>query len=229
MKSRQRSSKRNQRFSEGWQQAVLKLPDSTTNSTALSPEITKSATHGQTHTNCRDCDALLTEDNWTPSFRKNNNATCKLCYKARHNTKNSKITNPQQMHVNGKYVSKKHPLYKAGKYKGFEDAAFSSLANYKTSPQGQVYIITNPAWEGWVKVGMAVDADDRLGGYQTSSPYRDYTLAYTADTPDRRATEAETHNRLADIFEQRNEWFKCDVETAKRWLDTVIGEFDEAC
>ena len=133
------------------------------------------------------------------------------------------------MWVNGKYIPKKHPLYKSGRYKGFEDAAFSSLENYKTSPQGQVYIITNPAWEGWVKVGMAVDADDRLGGYQTSSPYRDYTLAYTADTPDRRATEAETHNRLADIFEQRNEWFKCDVEIAKRWLDAVIGELDEAC
>jgi len=134
----------------------------------------------------------------------------------------------KRMFVNGKYISKKHPLYKAGKYKGFEDAAFSSLENYKTSPEGQVYIITNPAWEGWVKVGMAVDADDRLGGYQTSSPYRDYTLAYTVDTPDRRATEAETHNRLADVFEQRNEWFKCDVEIAKRWLDAVIGELDEA-
>jgi hypothetical protein len=133
------------------------------------------------------------------------------------------------MWVNGEEIKKTHPLYKAGRYKGFEDAAFSSLENYKTSPEGQVYIITNPAWEGWVKVGMAVDAEDRLGGYQTSSPYRDYTLVYTVDTPDRRATEAETHNRLADIFEQRNEWFKCDVEIAKRWLDAVIGELDEAC
>ena len=64
----------------------------------------------------------------------------------------------------------RHPLYKAGRYKGFEDAAFSSLENFKDNPQGQVYVITNPAWEGWVKVGMAVDAEDRAGNYQTSSP-----------------------------------------------------------
>ena len=72
--------------------------------------------------------------------------------------------------------SKSHPLHKAGTYKGFEEAAFSSLQNFKDSPQGQVYIITNPAWEGWVKVGMAVDANDRAGNYQTASPYRDYEL-----------------------------------------------------
>jgi len=202
MRSRQRYEKRKQRFSEGWQQAVLKLPEPITNSTALSPESTKSATHGQTPTKGK--------------YYKDN----KEAVQAR---------DAKRMWVNGVEVKKIHPLYKAGRYKGFEDAAFSSLANYKTSPQGQVYIITNPAWEGWVKVGMAVDADDRLGGYQTSSPYRDYTLAYTVDTPDRRATEAETHNRLADIFEQRNEWFKCDVEIAKRWLDAVIGEYDENC
>ena len=217
MKSRQRSSKRNQRFSEGWQQAVLKLPDSTTSSTALSPEITKSATHGQTPTN-KNC--IYEDGEWWYVGQADG---------GRRRVDSHIKKNTSRMFVNGKYIPKTHPLYKEGRYKGFEDAAFSSLENYKDNPQGQVYIITNPAWEGWVKVGMAVDAEDRLGGYQTSSPYRDYTLVYTVDTPDRRATEAETHNRLADIFEQRNEWFKCDVEIAKRWLDAVIGELDEAC
>jgi len=141
-----------------------------------------------------------------------------------HNKKNT-----SRMYVNGKYIPKSHPLYKEGRYKGFEDAAFSSLENYDKSLEGQVYIITNPAWDGWVKVGMAVDATDRAGNYQTSSPYRDYELAYVVDTPDRRATEAEAHKRLADLCEQRNEWFKCDVEIAKRWIDSVIGEYDEEC
>ncbi len=95
-----------------------------------------------------------------------------------------------------------------------------------------MYIITNPAWEGWVKVGMAVDAKDRAGNYQTSSPYRDYELAHIVDTQDRRATETETHARLGDLFEQRNEWFKCSVEMAKRIMDDVVKEekqYDEAC
>tara|TARA_R110000796_G_scaffold218739_1_gene334683 strand:- start:6 stop:410 length:405 start_codon:yes stop_codon:yes gene_type:complete len=134
------------------------------------------------------------------------------------------------MWVDGKYVSKSHPLHKAGRYKGFEEAAFSALKNFKDSSQGQVYIITNPAWEGWVKVGMAVDANDRANNYQTSSPYRDYELGYVVDTLDRRATEAETHARLGELFEQRNEWFKCNVEMAKRIMDGVLEEqYDEAC
>jgi len=207
MKSRQRSDKRRQRFSEDWQQAVLKLPDSTTNSTAPSQEITKSEPVGQIRINPATGKPMYYKDN--PETKKKENA--------------------KQMHVNGKYIPKSHPLYKPGRYKGFEEAAFSGLENYKTNPEGQVYIITNPAWEGWVKVGMAVDAEDRAGGYQTSSPYRDYELAYVVDTKDRRATEAETHARLGELFEQRNEWFKCDVEMAKRIIDGVTGEYDEAC
>ena len=207
MKSRQRSDKRKQRFSDGWQSAVLKQQDSTTNSTALSPEITKLETVGQTHTNPKT---------GKPKYYKDNPEAVKA-------------RDAKRMWVNGKEVKKTHPLYKAGRYKGFEDAAFSSLENYDKSPEGQVYIITNPAWDGWVKVGMAVDATDRAGNYQTSSPYRDYELAYVVDTPDRRATEAEAHKRLADLCEQRNEWFKCDVEIAKRWIDSVIGEYDEEC
>ena len=222
MKSRQKSDRRRLRFSEGLQQAAWKLPDSTTNSTAPSQEITKSEPVGQTRTrDCIDCGTgLVLGENWTEARERQGKYVCKPCWQVRDS---------QRMYVNGKHISKSHPLYKAGKYKGFEDAAFSGLENYKTNPEGQVYIITNPAWEGWVKVGMAVDAEDRANGYQTSSPYRDYELAYVVDTKDRRATEADTHARLGDLFEQRNEWFKCDVEKAKRIIDGVTGEYDEAC
>jgi len=207
MKSRQKSDKRRLRFSEGSQQAAWKPQDCTTTSTAHLQEITKSEAVGQTPINPATGKPMYYKDN--PETKKKENA--------------------KQMYVNGKYVPKSHPLYKAGRYKGFEDAAFSGLENYKTNPEGQVYIITNPAWEGWVKVGMAVDAEDRANGYQTSSPYRDYELAYVVDTKDRRATEAETHARLGELFEQRNEWFKCDVAWVKYIIDGVTGEYDEAC
>ena len=39
------------------------------------------------------------------------------------------------------------------------------LAKYELSREGQVYIITNPNFPEWVKVGMAVDSEDRLNGY----------------------------------------------------------------
>jgi hypothetical protein len=42
-------------------------------------------------------------------------------------------------------------------------------------------IVISPAYPGWCKVGMAVDAEDRLKQYQTSSPYRDYKLVKAYD------------------------------------------------
>ena len=49
---------------------------------------------------------------------------------------------------------------------------------YNQQKSGYVYAIGNNAWEGWIKIGMAVDAEDRLKGYQTSSPHRDYFLLH---------------------------------------------------
>ena len=204
MKSKPKLERKMQSVSEGSLQAVSKQQDFFTNSTVHLPETTKLDKRGQTRIKGK--------------YYKDN----KSAVQAR---------DAKRMWVNGKEVKKTHPLYKAGRYKGFEEAAFSSLQNFKDSPQGQVYIITNPAWEGWVKVGMAVDANDRAGNYQTSSPYRDYELGYVVETKDRRATETETHARLGDLFEQRNEWFKCSVEMAKRIIDGVVEEeqYDEAC
>ena len=135
------------------------------------------------------------------------------------------IEKKKHMYVNGQRIADTHPLYKAGKYKGFEDAAFSGLENYKTNPQGQVYIITNPAWEGWVKVGMAVDASDRANGYQTSAPFRDYQLLYTYDVDDRRAAEAAAHTRLAKECDSINEWFRLPSAIANELILEVIHEY----
>lgn len=120
-----------------------------------------------------------------------------------------------KMFVNGKYISKSHPLHKPGKYKTFEDAAFSSLSKYESSREGQVYIITNPNFPEWVKVGMAVDSEDRLNGYQTSSPFRDYTLFTFWPVSDRRVAEADAHELLKKTYQRKGEWFKCTPEEAE--------------
>lgn len=182
---------------------------------------TKSETLGQTHTKPRpnkaETDIVFEDGEWWYNKKDGRRRTVVAQARSANN----------RMWVNGKYIPTTHPLHKAGRYKGFEEAAFSALENFKDSAQGQVYIITNPAWEGWIKVGMAVDANDRAGNYQTSSPFRDYELGYVVDTLDRRATEAETHARLGDLFEQKNEWFKCSVDKAKRIIDGVVGEENE--
>ena len=226
MKSKPKLERKMQSVSEDLPQAVSKQLDFFTNSTARLQETTKLDKHGRTLTDIIPkavADKYILEEGEWWYYNKNE--------KARRRADSQQARQKTKMWVNGKYIPKSHPLHKAGTYKGFEEAAFSSLQNFKNSPQGQVYIITNPAWEGWVKVGMAVDANDRAGNYQTASPYRDYELGYVVETKDRRATETETHARLGDLFEQRNEWFKCSVEMAKRIIDGVVEEeqYDEAC
>jgi len=130
-----------------------------------------------------------------------------------------------KMFVNGKYIPKSHPLHKPGRYKTFEDAAFSSLEKYESSTEGQVYVIVNPNFSEWVKVGMAVDAADRLNGYQTSSPFRDYVLNYSWDVNDRRAAESEAHSELQKLYERRSEWFKCTPEQAQEVVSGIVGKY----
>tara|TARA_R110002126_G_scaffold150036_5_gene296103 strand:- start:295 stop:681 length:387 start_codon:yes stop_codon:yes gene_type:complete len=119
------------------------------------------------------------------------------------------------MYVNGQYVTSKHPLWKSGNYSSFNDAAFSSFVNYSKTTKGAVYLITNDAWDGWVKVGKAGDAVDRLKGYQTGDPHRSYTLKHHVTVDNRHTGEVRAHKALEALSEARqNEWFKVDLTTA---------------
>ena len=140
----------------------------------------------------------------------------------RRRAKAAKEISGTRMWVDGEYIPKSHPLHKPGRYKGFTDAAFSSLQNYERSKEGQVYILRNPAFPSWCKVGMAVDAQDRLKQYQTSSPYRDYEVVKAYSTNNRREAEAQAHSILEKHYERRGEWFVCDASLAEKYLDTIL-------
>ena len=136
--------------------------------------------------------------------------------------KTNPTTNPQRMYVNGKYVSKSHPLFKAGRFKTFEGAAFASLKGYETTNEGYVYIITNPCWSNWVKVGMAIDANDRCNQYQTSSPHRDYKLCYSKFFDDRSSAEKKAHTLLKKESEDnKGEWFKIKQDIAQEIIEAL--------
>jgi len=162
---------------------------------------------------CKDCGTqLLVGENWPVSQLNKATYRCNSC---------KKIHNDARMYVNGKYIAQSHPLYKPGRYKSFNDAAFSGLQNYNTTKAGYVYVITNAAWPEWVKVGMAIDADDRLNSYQTSSPFRDYELQYSVYCKDRRKLERKAHTAVGSIASDRNnEWFKASIEDA---VDCITG------
>jgi len=130
------------------------------------------------------------------------------------NNKSNPRNNPQRMFVNGKYIPKKHPLYKPGHYKSFGDAAFSALQKDKQILEGYVYAIRNAAWPEWIKIGKAVDAEDRLNGYQTSSPMRDYELIHSVYFDDRNKAERDAHKYAERKGERKGEWFKITEDQA---------------
>jgi len=131
---------------------------------------------------------------------------CKSCHDS--------TQNGSRMYVDGRYISRAHPLYKPGKYKSFGDAAFSSLNNYTQIKEGHVYAITNPAWPEWIKIGKAIDAEDRLSSYQTSSPMRNYKLVHFVYFEDRNVAEKKAHLLAATRTmhpwnkHDNGEWFK---------------------
>jgi len=121
--------------------------------------------------------------------------------------------NKNRMFVNGKYIPSSHPLHKPGRYKSLDDAW--SHNKIESVDQGEVYIIINAAWPDWVKVGKAVSSSDRLNGYQTSSPFRDYEVVATLATDNRHTKEREMHKIFEHFSEERKgEWFKIDKLTA---------------
>ena len=132
--------------------------------------------------------------------------------------------------INNKEVLKKNPMYsmfKPGRYKTIGDAVFET-SGLNSVMEGHVYIITNPAWPEWVKIGMAVDANDRCSDFQTSSPFRDYKVEHSVVTNNKRAAEAEAHKLAAKIAkETRGEWFKLDIEQAKTILNNITIDLEK--
>jgi hypothetical protein len=173
---------------------------------------------------CKKCNTELTENNWQKSWIALNYRQCNSCRDKRSAEYNPHI-NPSRMYVNGKYVSKTHPLYKPGNYNSFNDAAFSSFEKYNTTTEGYVYIVSNPAYEGWIKVGKAIDARDRLKSYQTSSPFRNYILEYSKFFNNRNSTEKIAHHNIGKIAEEtRGEWFRANKYEAMVIIGEIVDE-----
>ena len=146
------------------------------------------------------------------------------------NGKRMRLGNPKHP-FNATYL--KEGMWKAFKSMGLIKSNSDRLTEIKEKishsfneiVDGYIYIITNPAWDGWVKIGMAVDAEDRLKGYQTSSPLRDYKLEFSIPVDDRRMAENMAHEKASWIAEeQRGEWFKIPIDKAVSLVKDLKGE-----
>lgn len=91
---------------------------------------------------------------------------------------------------------------------------------------GYVYIISNPAHQGWLKIGVTEDIASRLHVYQTSDPKRAYKVEYYIQHPDCFTAEKKIKEMMHYFaLRQRNEWYEVDLEVAKARLDeTLLNE-----
>ena len=84
---------------------------------------------------------------------------------------------------------------------------FHRGAKAKDCKEGQVYLIGNPSWPEYIKIGMSIDSDARLDSYQTYDPFRAYYIKNYEFVLDRRLAE----RKLLDDFGfhlSEGEWVK---------------------
>ena len=77
--------------------------------------------------------------------------------------------------------------------------------------EGFIYVITNPAYIGWYKIGMTVDYEERLNTYNTGDPSRSYKIEAVRWVEDRRTAEATMLETLKKMsIQYKGEWVKMD-------------------
>ena len=102
-----------------------------------------------------------------------------------------------------------------------KDIAVLAKALYDRDKEGYVYAITNPAWPEWIKIGKAMDSDDRLDRFQTGDPMREYKGLCCAKFEDRNVAERKAHKLAETKGERRYEWFKITEEQAVEILQEI--------
>jgi|GEM_PF-4419113 len=88
---------------------------------------------------------------------------------------------------------------------------------------GSLYVITNPAWPGYVKMGRTTNAASRFRTYQTASPHRDYRLFYSRWFPDVCRAER-TLRTLYRGHVVNGEWHLLHPEDAANLIDMTAEQ-----
>tara|TARA_R100000951_G_scaffold115807_1_gene125159 strand:+ start:105 stop:740 length:636 start_codon:yes stop_codon:yes gene_type:complete len=181
--------------------------------------------------NCRECGVVLTQDNWPKFAMKSNYKICKSCKSKsnaksnpKHNPNNNPTTNANMLYIDGKYISRKDPRYKVyrpGNYKTKD--GLLEVSNVGTNKkQGYVYVLVNPHFENWVKIGMAEDVDKRLSQFNTAYPKRDGQMVYTVKVSNMRKAEKKAHTIAGKLAKRtEKEWFTLTVGQATDILNRV--------
>jgi hypothetical protein len=88
-----------------------------------------------------------------------------------------------------------------------------------------VYVISNPAFEGWVKVGRANDIKHRVSVMQSGVPHiHRYSVEMVVEFADDTPVHWELEERK---IERSGEWFRCSKHEAIEAVKKVMAEYDQ--
>ena len=87
-----------------------------------------------------------------------------------------------------------------------------------------VYVISNPAFKGWVKVGRTSDIKHRVSVMQSGVPHiHRYQVEHVVEFAD----DVPVHWELEDQkIERSGEWFRCTKREAIDAVNKVMAEYD---
>jgi hypothetical protein len=91
---------------------------------------------------------------------------------------------------------------------------------------GYLYVITNPAWPGHVKIGRTTNVTSRHRTYQTASPFRDYLLYYARWFPDVCSAER-TLRQIYPGHRINGEWHLLHPEDAANLIDRLASKMEQ--
>lgn len=80
-------------------------------------------------------------------------------------------------------------------------------ATYRDCKEGMVYLIGNPAWPEYLKIGMTIDSEARLESYQTYDPLRRYYIKNYEFCLNRKSAEKALLKKF-NFHIVRGEWIK---------------------
>ena len=95
---------------------------------------------------------------------------------------------------------------------------------YKIFPyKGYLYVITNPSWNNWVKIGRALNVTKRLACYNVGSPLRDYEISYCTQINNPILIERYFFEKYGT---ENNEWFNISIDKAIYEIKKFKNEYE---
>lgn len=90
--------------------------------------------------------------------------------------------------------------------------------------RGFVYVLINPAWPEWLKIGMSSDCDERLNAFNAASPLRDYSMPLVFSCWSPLSVESRALSALRAMgHETSGEWVKCSLDAARQAVCSALN------